>query len=236
MTIPVFIGWDSREPVAYDVCAYSIKSRTKRDMDIRPLKLDNMRALGMYRRGEDKLGSTEFTFTRFFVPYLRGYVGWAIFCDCDFLFLDDIERLWDLRDERYAAMVVKHDYTVAETEKMDGKTQTVYPRKNWSSLILWNCSHPAHGQLNMNSLNSAPGQWLHRFQWINDEQLGEIPVGWNWLVDVYQPQPETKIHAVHHTLGGPWFKNYWNCGWNQEWKDEYKRMTTRTWTEQDCVA
>ena len=143
----IFIGYDSREDLAYQVCSYSIKSKSKL-AKIFPLKLNELRSKGLYKRDEDKLGSTEFTFSRFLVPVLNDYTGWALFCDCDILFLNSVEELFSQADEKYAVMCVKHDYTPKGDTKMDGRIQSIYPRKNWSSLVLWNCGHPSNKKIN----------------------------------------------------------------------------------------
>ena len=127
---PVYIGWDSRQVVAYDVCKHSLLKRTSVPIDVFPLKQDSLRMIDVYTRPVDTLGSTEFTFTRFFVPYMRNYYGWAMFCDCDMLWLDDIKNLIDQIDDKYSVMVVKHKkYEIGESIKMDGMKQHAYPRK-----------------------------------------------------------------------------------------------------------
>ena len=130
----IYIGYDSREDLAYQVCSHSIMSLSN-SANIYPLKLNDLREKGYYKRGEDKLGSTEFTFSRFLVPILNDYKGWALFCDCDLLFLKPVEELFSLVDDKYAVMCVQHDYAPKGNTKMDGRIQSIYPRKNWLSLI-----------------------------------------------------------------------------------------------------
>jgi lipopolysaccharide biosynthesis glycosyltransferase len=137
----VFVGYDIREDIAYQVCEHSIYKHQS-NAEVLALKQRELRDSGIYTRSIDPLSSTEFTFTRFLVPYLADYKGWAVFVDCDVVFVDDIKKLFDQADDQYAVMVVKHDYTPKEGVKMDGCKQLPYPRKNWSSMILWNCSHP----------------------------------------------------------------------------------------------
>ena len=170
MTIPVYVGYDSREDIAYQVCKHSI-IRREPGATVRPLKLKDMRESGLYTREVDKLASTEFTFTRFFVPYLQNYQGWAVFCDCDFLWTVPTTDLKQYCDPSKAVVVVQHDYTPAEGIKMDGQKQTVYPRKNWSSMVLWNCAHPANKILTPDVLNKESGAFMHRFQWLADSEL-----------------------------------------------------------------
>ena len=187
-----------------------------RDVNVKPLKLHELRDDGIYTRSVDKLGSTEFTFTRFLVPYLNDYKGWALFTDCDVLALDDMNKLFELADDKYALMCVKHDYTPSETMKMDGQQQTIYPRKNWSSVVLWNCSHPSNSVVTPELVNTESGMYMHRFMWLKDEEIGEIPYQWNYLVGWYQSK-DPKL--VHYTEGGPWFEEYRSCEYSKEWKD-----------------
>ena len=144
----IFIGYDSREDIAYEVCKHSILARNP-TAEVIPLKRQELIDEGLYTREVDPLSSTEFTFTRFLIPHLMNYEGWALFCDCDFLFTVDVNEIFNCADNQYAVMVVKHDYTPEEGVKMDGQKQLPYPRKNWSSLVLWNCGHPSNQKLTL---------------------------------------------------------------------------------------
>jgi lipopolysaccharide biosynthesis glycosyltransferase len=219
--IKIFIGYDSREDIAYQVARHSILETTKRpdDIEIIPLKLDELRASNMYWREEDKLGSTEFTFSRFLIPELCNFDGWALFIDCDFLFKVGVEKLFEKAEDQYAVMCVHHDYTPTEGEKMDGKQQVQYPRKNWSSMVLWNCSHPANKKLTKELVNnpSTTGKYLHRFSWLDDSLIGKIRHDWNWLVGWYKSPEDGHPAALHYTEGGPWFKEYETCEYAADW-------------------
>ena len=199
----IFIGWDSREALAYDVCAHSIVSNTTEACSVSPLRLRALRAMGLYRRDPDPLAATEFSLTRFLVPKLAGYQGWALFTDCDILFRAPIEELFALADPDKAVMVVKHDHQPKALTKMGGLRQTVYPRKNWSSVVLWNCGHPANSILIPDTVNGAAPSFLHRFEWLRDDEIGTLPLGWNYLVgwNTVAQCPEPK--AVHFTEGIP---------------------------------
>lgn len=214
----VFIGYDSREDIAFQVCKYSIVKHQPH-AKIFPIKQADL--TGIYNRPVDPQSSTEFSFTRFLVPYLSSYNGWALFADCDFLFLDDVSKLFDLVETKYAVMVVKHNYQPLNKFKMDGKIQHVYPRKNWSSLILFNCSHPSNQQLTPTLINSATGQYLHQFSWLDDIEIGELDFNWNWLVGwnkIGNPK------ALHYTEGGPWFENYKDCEYSDLWLKYYSEI------------
>jgi len=152
MDLRVYIGYDSREDIAYQVCKHSILRRNK-DVDVRPLKQKELREQGYYDRPIDKLASTEFTFTRFLIPELNNFNGWALFMDCDMILQTDIAELFAQADDKYAVMCVHHDYTPKEGTKMDGQVQTVYPRKNWSSVMLINCGHPSNQALTTELVN-----------------------------------------------------------------------------------
>lgn len=229
----VFVGWDSREDIAYQVCKHSIKKYNK-SVEVVPIKQQELKDKNLYWRTPDKYSSTEFTFSRFLVPYLSNYQGWAIFCDCDFLFVDDIEKLFAQADDKYAVMCVHHDYTPPEGEKMDGAKQRPYPRKNWSSMILWNCSHPANRVLTPELVNTESGQFLHRFMWLPDNLIGKINLEWNWLVNWYREPNNGKPKAIHYTEGGPWFKNYRNCEYSDNWMNEYNDIVKEKETDMEA--
>lgn len=219
--LKIFVGWDSREDIAYQVCKYSILKRASIDVEIIPLKQGELRSLGLYKRSTDERASTEFTFTRFFIPYLMGYTGQAVFCDCDFLWQCDAREILDLFNPHYAVQVVKHDYTPKETIKMDNKIQYQYPRKNWSSMILWNCEHPANMKLVPEFLNQAAGSTLHQFKWLENLQIGGLEYQYNYLVNWYHTN-DPKI--IHYTEGGPWFENYKDTEFADLWTQELREM------------
>ena len=221
----IYIGYDSREDLAYQVCSYSIKSKSD-SARIFPLKLNELREKGLYTRDKDKLGSTEFTFSRFLVPILNDYRGWALFCDCDILFLNSVDELFSQVDDQFAVMCVKHDYTPKGDKKMDGRIQTIYPRKNWSSLVLWNCGHPSNKKITTKLVNDpdVTGKFLHRFSWLEDDEIGEISHKWNWLVGWYKEPTDGEPKAIHYTEGGPWFPEYRFCDYHETWKKKLQEM------------
>ena len=219
----VFVGYDTREDIAYQVCKHSIKTRSEL-ADVRALKQQELRDAGWYTRPIDKLASTEFTFTRFLIPELTNFQGWALFMDCDMILTTNIKELFDQVDDRYAVMCVQHDYTPKEGVKMDGQKQTIYPRKNWSSVMLFNCAHPSNASLTMDLVNNPEinGAYLHRFSWLKDEEIGELDHTWNYLVGVYNDIDTPNL--IHYTEGGPWFENYRDCEFAELWKQELFNM------------
>ena len=221
----VYVGYDPREDIAYQVCKHSITRRNKK-VEVKPLIQKELREQGYYDRPIDKLASTEFTFTRFLVPELSNFNGWSVFMDCDMILQTDIAELFDQADDKYAVMCVKHDYTPKEGIKMDGKAQTVYPRKNWSSVMLFNCGHPSNQNLNVELVNDpeVTGKYLHRFSWLKDEEIGELKPEWNWLAGWYQEPKDGTPKLIHYTEGGPWFENYRDCEYHAEWKKELYDM------------
>ena len=175
MSDKIYIGWDSREDIAYQVCEHSIRRRTRKNgFVVTPLKQNELREQKLYWRERDKLSSTEFTLTRFLVPYLNDYKGWAVFCDCDMVWRVDPRELFSNADHSKAVMVVQHEYDVEEGIKMDGQVQLPYPRKNWSSMMLWNCSHPKNQALDLETVNTASPSFLHRFEWLEDDEIGAL--------------------------------------------------------------
>ena len=214
----VFVGWDSREDIAYQVCKRSLEQHSSIPLHISPIRQSELRARGVYTRGPDPLSSTEFSFTRFLTPYLTGYEGWAIFVDCDFLFRRDIAGILDYLDPAKALSCVKHEYTPPETTKMDGQQQTQYPRKNWSSFMLINCAHEQVRRLTPSVVNAESGLYLHRFNWLSDDVIGALPLTWNYLEGWHSKSDCEDPIAVHFTRGGPWFENYQDVEFGEEWR------------------
>ncbi len=220
----VFVGWDPTEAIAYDVCRYSINARASVPVEVRPIKLSELRAQGLYYRTGDPLASTEFTYSRFLTPYLSGYEGWTLFCDCDFLWLADIAELIELADDRYAVMCVPHDHRPEENTKMEGAVQTRYPRKNWSSMVMYNCGHSANQVLTAEVVNRETGAYLHRFQWLEDHMIGSLPETWNWL-EGWSDKPDAgHPNVIHYTRGGPWFENWRDVEYADLWLAEAERL------------
>ena len=216
----VFVGWDTRQDILYRVCRYSILRRTRAPVVAAPIKQSELRERGLYERKEDPLASTEFTYTRFFVPYLMNYQGWALYCDCDFLWLSDISQLFALADDRYAVMCVHHDHRPPESSKMEQQAQSIYPRKNWSSMVLYNCAHPKNRALTPEFINRQTGSFLHRFMWLDDSEIGSVPETWNWLEGWCRKPSQGFPKAVHYTRGGPWYEHWREVEYASLWLAE----------------
>lgn len=224
----IFIGYDSREDIAYRVAKYSLESRSTIPIKVIPIKQKRLRKEGLYTREQDFLASTEFSLTRFFVPYLMGFSGRAIFFDCDFLWTVDIKELAELFTNE-PLQVVKHNYIPKEIEKMDGQIQSIYPKKNWSSMMVFNCEHPKNMILTLDFLNKAHPSTLHQFKWLDESEIGELPLAYNYLEGWYKEEFDGKPKAIHYTRGNVYFKNFQNVEYGQLWKDEYQKMTGQKW-------
>lgn len=217
--VSVYVGWDAREVWAYEVACHSLLKRSSVPVRITPLRLRPLELAGLIRRPRsvkhgrmwdhvsDAPMSTEFANSRFLTPLLA-QSGWALFVDCDVVFLEDVAALFALADDEYAVMCVQHDSLTGQGDgwKMDGQMQTDYPRKNWSSVMLFNCDHPANRGLSLERINGLPGRDLHRFCWLDDRWIGALPAEWNWLVGVQSRPPTPKL--AHFTLGGPWLPGW----------------------------
>jgi hypothetical protein len=220
----VFIGWDSREDIAYQVCRESLARNSSEWLDIKPIKQQEMRERNLYWREHDPLSSTEFSFTRFLVPYLAGYSGWALFMDCDFLWRGDVAGIMDYADPSVPVMVVQHKYKPKETTKMDGAVQHQYPRKNWSSLMLFNCGHESvKCGLTLEQVNIGTGMYLHQLKWAGTH-IGALPIAYNYLEGWHTKNDCPNPVAVHFTRGGPWFKDWGNVEYADEWLAVAKEM------------
>jgi hypothetical protein len=231
-----FIGWDEREVQAFDVARFSLKRHASCDVIVEPLKHRQLRRANLFWREwrmdatgqwwDDQDGkpfSTEFAFTRFLTVTLArkaGLHGWAFFCDCDFLFCDDVAKLEPLLDPSYAVMCVKHHFRPLRKLKMDGQIQARYPRKNWSSLIAFNIDHRANNCLTAELVNMEPGSWLHGFGWLPFDLIGELPERWNRLVGHFSGE----FSALHYTDGGPWLDDWRGGPMDDPWLVEMVLM------------
>lgn len=211
MSFPVYIGYDSREPQSYEIARKSLLKHASISVQVIPLQAERLAATGLLRRPQDTRGqrydilsnapaSTEFAISRFLPPILT-QTGWALFCDSDVVFMRDVAELLRIADPRYAVMVVKHKPLKDPSVKMDGQANLHYSRKNWSSVMLFNCDHPANQRLSLYDVQERPGRYLHQFGWLHDSEIGELPPEWNWLVGL-EDKPERPAIA-HFTLGTP---------------------------------
>lgn len=213
--INIFIGYDNRESIAYHVCVNSIIRTSTTPVAITPLALTT---LPEYSDAQTD-GSNQFIYSRFLVPSLMGYTGWAICIDGDMILRNDLTELWNLRDESKAVQVVKHNYITKSSKKYLGSLNQNYPRKNWSSVILWNCGHPSNRTVTPEFINNSTGSALHRFSWLLDTDIGELPIEWNWLPDEFGLNTDAKL--LHFTLGTPCFQDFATTEMANEWHQEY---------------
>jgi hypothetical protein len=230
----VFVGFDSREPEAFEVAKSSILSRAGVAVNVQKLDERALRHAGLYWRtwhteGAQKIDdldgkpfSTEFSFTRFLVPTLMQWEGWGLFMDSDQLMLADISELLAEMDKSKAVQVCKQNYNPSDGIKMDGMRQERYYRKNWSSFMLFNCGHPANKLLTPSVVSGEPGSWLHGLSWCRDSEIGDLDHGWNWIDGTSKGRPKN----VHYTTGGPWFEHMrdMNAPYFEEWREECKAL------------
>ena len=212
--IPVFVGYDPREAIAYHTCVNSIIRHASQPVAIVPLALN---LFSDYKETHTD-GSNHFIYTRFLVPYLMEFQGWAVFIDGDMIVKSDITEICNFKNDDQAAVVVKHEYKTSKSIKYLGYSNENYPRKNWSSVVLWNCQHQDNLVLTPSMIQNSDGSYLHRFSWLNDNKIGELPIEWNWLPDEYGPNTNAKL--LHYTLGTPCFENFANSTQASEWHHE----------------
>jgi hypothetical protein len=213
---PIYVGFDPREAVAFHVCVNSIIRHSSIPVSIIPLALNT---LPFYQEQHGD-GSNAFIYSRFLVPYLNGYKGRALFVDGDMIFRADVAEILPYLEDMDVA-VVKHDYKTKHPKKYLGNTNEDYPRKNWSSVILWNCER--HKMLSPEFVQAQKGSYLHRFQWVPDQRIGELPKTWNWLVGEYEHNENAKL--LHYTIGVPAFEAYRDSDHSAEWWHEFHRVT-----------
>lgn len=237
----IYIGFDTREATAFAVCRDSIRRRLTAPIPIYGLVLSDLRARGLYTRAtevrtnadghrqlwdviSDAPCSTEFSISRFLAPILAREgrkegeaAGWALFMDSDILVRENLVRLFEMLDPKFALYCVKHKHAPPPGTKMDGQAQVQYARKNWSSFVVFNVDHAANANLTVDMVNTLPGRDLHRFSWIEDEKLiGELSPEWNWLVGHNAPR------CIHFTEGGPWFDDFSDVPFAEEWNEELR--------------
>jgi hypothetical protein len=219
----VFIGYDPVETVAWHTFAHSILRQSSIPVALVPVNLRNLG--GIYTRARDPKQSNEFSFTRFLVPHLSGYSGLSVFFDCDMLLRCDIAELLEVpkQEPGKAVYVVKHDYQPRDDIKYLNTVQYRYPRKNWSSVVLWDCGHAANRSVTPEYVNTTEALNLHRFLWLRDEEIGELNVRWNWLVGEYD-EPPADVKNVHWTVGGPYFSEFSKSDFAGEWFAERERI------------
>lgn len=218
-TINVFIGYDPVETVSFHTMVQSLIEYSSKPLNIHPVNIRNYKDI--YFRKKDPKQSNEFSFSRFLVPYLMNYRGFGIFFDCDMMLRDDVTKIFDNIDENKAVSVVKHSYLPRDDIKYLDNVQYSYPRKNWSSVVVWNCGHPKNKELDLNFINTKSGLELHRFSWLDDYDIGELDVTWNWLVGEYDNPPEN-VKNVHWTIGGPYFKEFRDVDFSEEWRQMHQ--------------
>ena len=228
----VFVGFDPREADAFAVARSSIRRHMTIPVPVYGVVLDDLRRKGLYWRETERRDgrlwdtisgapmSTEFAISRFLVPVVAK-TKWALFVDADVMARTNVARLIDIADDSFAVMCVKHDFAPPEGVKMDGQAQLPYPRKNWSSVVLWNLDHEANRNITAGMVNELPGRDLHRFCWLEDEHIGELPARWNHLVGHHEPTPDAAI--VHFTDGVPSMPGYEESAFADEWRAELRR-------------
>jgi hypothetical protein len=218
--LKIFVGYDSREDIAWQVCRFSLQRHASRPLQVTPLRQTELRERGLYTRPIDATAATEFSLTRFLTPWLAASEDWSVFVDCDFLYTTDVYKMLSGLDTSKAVYVVQHDYTPKNAVKMDGKLQHTYPRKNWSSLIVFNGAHPDVKALTPEVVNTQSPAYLHRFSWVADDAaIGALDLTWNFLEGEY-PKPEKAPNAIHFTNGGPWFDNWSEVDYADLWRQE----------------
>ena len=216
----IFVGFDQKEAIAYHTFVQSLIENSTIPLSITPLAENN---LDHYSEKHTD-GTNRFTYSRFLVPYLMNFKGWGIFADGDMVCLSDIKNLKSYFDPKKAVTVVKHNYKTKYKTKYFGQKNEDYPRKNWSSVIIWNCEHPKNKILTPEFIGQKEGSFLHRFKWLNDTEIGDLPKSWNWLAMEYEEKKD--LDLIHYTLGTPCFKEYSNKPLAKFWKTSYQNLLT----------
>lgn len=214
--IRLVVGFDQREAIAYHVFVQSVIQNSNNPASFYPLSKN---ALSFYNETHSDR-SNAFTYSRFLTPFIMNFEGWAIYLDGDMVCQEDISLLWKLKDSKKAVQVVKHEYKTKSNKKYLNNVNIDYPKKNWSSVIIWNCAHPKNKALTPDLISTSDGKFLHRFMWLDDEDIGELPVEWNWLAIEYPPNPAAKL--IHYTPGTPCFSDYAKSEMSEIWHSAFE--------------
>lgn len=221
--LTIYIGYDPKEAAAFHTAVQSLIEHATQPLKIVPVSLKNFKAI--YNRKHDVRQSNEFSFSRFLVPHINNYEGYAIFMDCDMMLTRDIYSLADeIQDFDKAVWLVKHDYKSSADIKYLGNVQYHYPRKNWSSFVLWNCAHKKNHSVTEEFVRDADAATLHRFLWLDDHEIGSLPLEWNFLVGEYS-KPSVLPANIHWTLGGPYFYEYAQADYHEMWNEMFQKAT-----------
>lgn len=210
--IHLFCGYDQREAVGFHVFVASVIASASV-----PVAIHALDSKGLPQ------GTNTFTFSRFLAPWLMGFKGRAIFADaCDMLMLGDVAELDALFDPTKAVQCVQHDYLTRNPIKYIGTPMQCpnldYPRKNWASLMLINCEHPAWAGMTPERVAAYADIPTHLLglRWVDDAAIGELPGEWNRLVDEGQPLGRAKV--LHWTAGIPAFAHYRDAPGAELWR------------------
>lgn len=215
----IFVGYDPREAVAYHVCCNSIIRHASVPVSITPLALNTL----PFYKEQHTDGTNQFIYSRFLVPYLCGFQGQALFLDGDMLVKDDVAKLFALLENDKDVAVVKHIYETKHQTKYFGQKNQNYPRKNWSSVVLWNCGNYPNHVLTPEYVSDKTGAFLHRFQWLKDERIQALPAEWNFLVEEFPMIDDAKL--LHFTIGVPAVPEFEDCDHCEEWWKEHDLVT-----------
>lgn len=219
MSYNIVIGYDRNNRIPAYTAAESIMQHSSVPVNFTFLHRDMLK---VFTRERGQFDSTEFSNSRFLSPYLSNYKGWTLFVDNDMIAQADIKELFDIADDKYAVMCVKHNQIITNKTKFGGNIQTDYSFKNWSSVMLFNNAKCKN--LSVDYVNTAKGLDLHQFKWLDNLNLvGNLPLEWNYLVD-NENQTNVKPKLIHYTNGGPYFKEYANCSYSNEYNSIYNTI------------
>ena len=224
--LQIFVGYDKAEPVAYHTCVESIISNASVPVSITPLYLPQLAQFSPPKHIDGYKPSNGFIFSRFLTPYLSGFQGRSLFMDGDMVVKGDVAELFDLPMDGLGVRVVKHDYKTRHPKKYLNSVNQDYPRKNWSSVILFNNNFFPNQKLTPEKVSNSTGEFLHRFQWLTDEQIGDLPMGWNVLADEPNQASYNEAKLIHYTAGTPCFNEYKHCQYADDWHRHHSEMNS----------
>lgn len=220
--LKLFVGLDPKELVGFHVFVQSVLSRTDpNQVEIIPICRTK--------------GSASNTFNMHWpeIPRRCGFRGRAVFVDgSDMLCRADILELPDLLERGCDVAVVQHCYSTKYPTKFLGQSNEDYPRKNWMSVVVFECGNSVWRTLEEKA-KGKPASYLHRLEFLPDDRIGDLPRTWNHLVGEYPYDTEAKI--AHFTIGLPCWPAYKHWDYADEWRQELQKVNYfEAWGNEPC--
>jgi hypothetical protein len=231
----IYVGYDSNMNDLEGVCKLSILKSIEESLgggkwnnylEFKPeIKILDIAKLPDYNR-EYANQSTEFTYSRFLIPYLENYEGFSLFVDNDFIFTKTPLSMFNYLSPDDAVACIKYPHYEHDATKFDGEVNIDYPCKLWSSMMFFNNGHEDCKKLTPEVVNTWTGKQLHQFEWT--DKISEIPQKYIFVEGYDNPEEKWDYTGIHYTRGGPWINDMDSTTINNlEVYNKYKNLYTK---------